>query len=416
MKAVILAVGDEVLLGDVVNSNAAYLSKTLDSAGIEVVYHKTVSDRDGDVKEAFLEAESKADLVVTSGGLGPTLDDLTKKAIADAMGLEMVYDEAIHAHVKKTMGRLHAAMSANNEAQCWMPRGAQPLENRFGTAPGVYLERSGKTVVMLPGPPRELCPMFEEFALPKIREKAEKTFAEKYYMTSGVGESFLEAKLREALLPEDPLYRINTYINSYGVMLKATAFGASEKESIGIISSYDSLVKDVLGDSLYSEEKKELWEVVAESLIGGAITVSSAESYTGGLFSETLCRKEGISSVFKGSIIAYSNEAKEHALGVKKGTIARYGAVSRETALEMAARAAEMFESDVAVSFTGVAGPGPSEGKKAGQCYMGLSFFGQLACEESVFGGDRPAVQSRGVSQAFHALYHSIKELNRGDK
>jgi len=415
MKAVILAIGDEVLCGDVINTNAAYLSAVLDTAGVEVIYHKTVGDDEEAMRESFLDAFNAADLIVASGGLGPTKDDMTKTVLAASLGIPMVYDESINEHIGQIMGRANMPITPNNQTQCYIPQGSVPLDNPLGTAPGVFLEHKGKTVVMLPGPPRELTAMFENFALPKIQSKAKKSFAEKYYMTSGIGESMLEQSLRDALPKETPGYRINTYISTSGVRIKAVANGVSLEESAAILDRYEPAVLNAIGPYVYAAEKLEIWEATAKLLIERHVTVASAESFTAGLFAEMLARTPGASLVLKGGIVSYSNEAKIQALGVREATIAKYGAVSAETAAEMARRASELFGADIGISFTGVAGPGPSEGKEAGTCFIGLSYAGEVSAYEQTIHGDRDRVRTRGAAAGFARIYKALTS-NQGVK
>ncbi|MCL1802722.1 MAG: competence/damage-inducible protein A [Eubacteriaceae bacterium] len=416
MKAAIIAVGDEVLLGETVNTNASYLSRMLDEQGIEVAYHKTVGDVEQAICDAIGEACSKADIIVCSGGLGPTMDDMTKQAVANALGLKLVYDAALEEEMAARFRARNASFTPNNLSQCYLPEGSEALKNRNGTAPGVYLEHGRKTIIMLPGPPRELNPMFEEFALPKIKSKAHKASAVKYYMASGIGESYLESLLREAIPPNDEYYHVNTYLTDSGIMVKAVAFDSSERSAAESISFYDDAVKEAIGSHLYSERKIDLWDVAAGMLIEQDLSISFAESYTGGMLSEQICRKEGISAVFKGSVVAYSNEAKINLLGVPKEIIEEHGAVSAQAAVAMAEGAARIFNSDIAISTTGVAGPGPSEGKSPGTCYSAMFFRGNTVCEENLLVGARNTMRARGATNALFSLFSALKFRNEENK
>ena len=408
MKAVIIAVGDEVLEGDVINSNAAFLAQQLVEIGFEVLYHKTVGDYVEPVEQSFNEAYLKADLIITSGGLGPTKDDMTKKTITDAMGLELIFDELIKKEISDYFSKNGRIMSDNNLTQCYIPKGGKVLANNYGTAPGVYLETSEKIVIMLPGPPRELNPMFIEYARPLLVKKAKKNYFEKYYMTSGIGEAPIEAILRGAVT-ENEEYMINTYLTSSGVMIKATARAGSELEAKSIIDRNDDKLKQVLNGYLYAEEKKELWEIVCEMLLERGLTISSAESFTGGLFSETISRISGISAVFKGSVTSYTVEAKKNVLGVDEDTIRRFGTISEQTAVKMAKCASEIFGSDIAVSFTGVAGPEKSEDKPVGTSHIAIYFKGEIKTDTNLFISDRANIKLRSVNRAFYLLYEMLK-------
>ena len=407
MKAVIIAVGDEVLEGDVINSNAAFLSQQLIEMGFEILYHKTVGDYALPLEESFNEAYEKAGLIIMTGGLGPTKDDMTKKTISDAMGLELVFDEEQRKVISEYFSSSGRVMSDNNLSQCFIPKGGRALPNAFGTAPGVYIESSDRTVIMLPGPPRELNPMFLSYARPALAEKTKKTFSEKYYMAAGIGEAPLESLIR-ASVPESSDYMINTYITQSGVMVKATGRGSSEEEAEAVIGRNDDALKKVLDGYLYAEEKKELWETVCGILMQRNLSISSAESFTGGLFSETLSRISGISSVFRGAVASYSTQSKINILGVSSQTIEQYGAVSEQTAKEMAECASKLFGSDIALSFTGAAGPEGADGKPAGTVYIGIYFKGRTLTDTNLIISDRETVKSRSVNRAFYMLYQLL--------
>ncbi len=409
MKAVILAVGDEVLLGDVVNTNAAYLAKQLDGIGIEILYHLTVGDDAALLRKAFVKAFESADIVLTCGGLGPTKDDLTKDSIAEAMGLTLLLNEEIKAHITALFASRGFALTENNFNQCMMPQGSVPLVNTNGTAPGVYIETGEKIVAMMPGPPSELIPMFENELKPKIITKVKKAFSEKYYMTSGYGESMLEQKMRETV-PESDSYTVNTYITQSGVMVKATGRGADEAAARQEIERRDAVLKSVLGESLYSEVNEELWHWISRTLIDRNITLSAAESCTGGLFASYMTKSAGISSVFRGGIIAYDNEIKINVLGVSASTLQAHGAVSEQTAREMALCVREKFSTDIGVGITGIAGPGgATEDKPVGLVYICVNFKGESKVARNIYGGNREMVQRRSALSAMNILREFLR-------
>ena len=288
--------------------------------------------------------------------MGPTEDDLTKQAICESLGVSLVFNETVAMYVKSYLHERNLTNLSFPSALCMMPAGSKMLQNDHGTAPGVVLDIRDKIIAMLPGPPRELIPMYTNYLKPELTVKNHKMFFEKSYMTSGVGESSLEKALRENLIQNDQ-YRINTYLTESGVMVKAIGQGANEEEALQHVMQNDRSVKEVIGSFLYSETKEEIWESVGKKLKDACISLSAAESCTGGLFSSYLTRVSGISSIFRGGVVAYDNQIKERMLGVSDATLRSYGAVSKETAQEMARGIAESFDSDCGIGITGIAGP-----------------------------------------------------------
>lgn len=409
MKAVILSVGDEVLSGDVINTNGAYLSKQLSGIGIEILYQQILGDNAGFLDAVFKQAYGQADVVITTGGLGPTKDDLTKETIARTLGLKLIMDESLKRNMTEYFEKLHRMpISENNYTQCMMPQGSEVLANQNGTAPGVYIEKEGKVIILFPGPPSELQPMFENSVKTRLLKKINKSFSEKYYMTSGIGESMLEAKIREQI-PDGPDYTLNTYITQSGVMVKAFGWGSDEESAKLEIDKNDAVLKEILGESLYSEQKEEIWEWAARQLIDKNITLAAAESCTGGLFCSYLTKVAGISSVFKGGVVAYDNSIKMNILGVKEDTLQQFGAVSEQTAIEMAERICEKFNCDCGVGITGIAGPGGgTEEKPKGLVYVCVNFKGENKVVKNNFNGNREMLQRRSAICAFNILKEFI--------
>ncbi len=336
--------------------------------------------------------------------MGPTEDDLTKQAISASLGLSLEFDEIVAEYVKAYLQQRNLTNHPFPSALCMMPKGSRMLQNDHGTAPGVVLDIEGKMVVMFPGPPRELIPMYTNYLKPELIDKNHKMFFEKCYMTSGVGESSLEKALREKAIENDR-YRINTYLTESGVMVKAIGQGTSEEDALRKVMQNDQSVKEIIGPFLYSEIKEEIWQSVGRKLKETSITLSAAESCTGGLFSSYLTRVSGISSVFRGGVVAYDNQIKERILGVSNATLGQYGAVSKQTAEEMANGIAEYFESDCGIGITGIAGPdGGSEDKPVGLVYVCVKFKGEIVTRENIFRGSREMIQKRSALCAFQML------------
>lgn len=404
MKAVIIGVGNEVLYGETVNSNAAFLAKELFQIGFEVLYHTVVADDEFQIASALKEACASADVVITTGGLGPTNDDMTKNVVAKTLGLEMYCDEAVKAHIESYFNKQKNPIVKNISRQYMMPVGSTMLKNAYGTAPGVYIEQNGKAVICLPGPPSELNPMFENCARPLLMKRTNKEFCLAYYMTCGIGESALENAVRQAVT-EDENFSINTYLTKSGVMLKAVAKGHTENEAQENLKARDKAVTEAIGAYLYSRERVEVWEAVAEKLIKQHITITAAESCTGGHFADLLVQNSGISAVFDGSVVAYANQVKRDLLGVSKETLETHGAVSAETAAEMAEGARRLFAADCAVAITGHAGPDVEEaGKPVGLVYISVNFKGKSKVAEYIFPQKRVNMQHRSALYAFKML------------
>lgn len=404
MKAVILSIGDEVLSGDVINTDGAYLSKQLGGIGIEILYHQILGDNADFLGAFFLQAYEKADIIITTGGLGPTKDDLTKETVAKILGLKLILNEQVKNHITSYFEKRHIAISQNSYTQCMMPQGSEPLANENGTAPGVYIEKDGKIVILLPGPPSELQPMFENFVRDRLMKKINKAFSEKYYMTSGIGEAMLEQMIRDQF-PEQTDYSLNTYITQSGVMVKAIGWGSDEKSALKQIENQDVKLKQILAQFLYSEENEEIWQWTARRLKEQKITIAAAESCTGGLFCSYLTKVAGVSSVFKGGIVSYDNSIKMNILCVKKETLDQYGAVSSQTAVEMASGIRKKFDCDCGIGITGIAGPdGGTEEKPTGLVYICVNFKGEIKVVKNNFNGSREMVQRRSAVGAFNIL------------
>lgn len=410
-KAVIIAVGDEVLCGDVVNTNAAYLSGELDALGIRTMYHVCIPDEASDITEEFNKAYHAADIIFLTGGLGPTKDDLTKETVGEALGLEPVADKASEEHIHKYFSKIGRQESANNNKQYYIPNGSEAIPNNNGTAPGIYLETSdNKIIAMFPGPPNELIPMYESFVAKKLKARTQRAYAEKYYMLSGVGEAQMEDMLRRRI-PTTSNYTLNTYITQSGIRLRAVASASDISEAEKMIAKHDGAIKQLLEKWIYSEKKEEIWESVAQELISHKLSISAAESCTGGLFASLLTKTAGISDIFSGSMVTYSDKIKAEMLGVKQETLNKYGAVSEKTAAEMAANIREKFSSDIGVAITGLAGPSQGAEKEPVGCvFICINFKGISEVARNLYIGSRTSVQMRSAVSAFKMIDEMLKK------
>ena len=375
LVAEILCTGEELLLGDIVNTNAAFLSAELTHLGVSVYHHSVVGDDSARLKAAVNEGLSRSDIVIVSGGLGPTKDDLTKETVAELFGREMEMHNdsllAIRAYFERT-GRV---MSKNNEKQAMMPKGAIVFPNHFGTAPALALEREdGKSVVMLPGPPSELVPLFFEQVKPYIQSKSGACIVCKNLYFFGIGESMLAQKL-DGLLIDTPVISAATYCKEGEVRIRITAREESEQAASDVCDAYaKKIISTEAGAYLYGIDVGTIENAVVIALHEKGVTLSAAESCTGGLIAKRITDISGCSDVFFGGCVTYTNEVKHKLIGVSQSTLDTFGAVSWQTACEMAKGVRLATGSDIGVSATGRAGPaGGTEETPVGTVFLGIS-------------------------------------------
>ena len=376
-SAEILCVGTELLLGDIVNTNATFLSQRLAELGICVYKHTAVGDNPVRLKAALEDALEHADLVITSGGLGPTYDDLTKETVAEYFGAPMELDQHSLERIERYFKRVGRVMTDNNRKQAMMPKGAVIFDNDYGTAPSLAIcggENGDKTVIMLPGPPVELVPIFKEKIVPYLISRRDKVLASRNIHIFGMGESMVESKIEDIMRnSENPT--VAPYCKEGEVRLRVTASANTTKEANALCNDMiERIYCTEVGEYIYGVDIESLEKAVVEYLRSKSLTLFLAESCTGGLAAKRITDVAGCSDVFLGSCVTYANEAKIRLLGVKKETLAKYGAVSEETAREMAKGARERMDSDIAVSITGIAGPtGGTPEKPVGTVYVGVS-------------------------------------------
>lgn len=370
--AELIAVGTELLLGNIANTNAQFLSKELSTLGINVFYHTVVGDNPQRLQEAVKVAKSRADIIITTGGLGPTCDDLTKQTLADAFGKNLIYHEDIANQIKSYFDRLGRTITENNYQQAMLPEGCTILENDRGTAPGCSFTAEDTLVIMLPGPPFECEAMFLNQAAPLLRTLSEDMIVSRTLRVYGIGESAAEALLRDQMNAlTNPT--LAPYAKGGEVELRITAKAKTEEEARKLIAPVEDEVRAILGDKIYGADVASLEEVCLDLLTKANLTVSTAESCSGGIVAKRLTDLPGSSKVFLGGVVSYANNAKEALLGVSAALLETEGAVSAPVAEAMAKGIRAALGSDLAVSTTGVAGPGPDErGNPAGLVYVAL--------------------------------------------
>lgn len=386
----IICVGTEILLGNIVNTNAKYLSEKCAEFGLSLFYQEVVGDNPERLEETVKLALSRSDVVIFSGGLGPTTDDLTKETVSKAFGLKLVEDKRARAELEERMNRFGHKMTDNNYKQAMVPEGQRALYNHNGTAPGILIEKNGKTAILLPGPPKELIPMFEEYCVPYFKSKSKETIYSIMVKMIGIGESAAAARINDIIL-NNTNPTVAPYAKQTQVHLRITAKGKNEDECKQLIDPVYKQIEDELGKYIYTtDESLDIEDVVVRKLIDNKLTISCAESLTGGMIASRIINVDGASECIKESYITYSDQSKINLLGVSEHTIEQYGAVSSECAKEMAENAAARSKSDIGVSATGFAGP---TGEKVGLVYVGVYYKGNTYVEEFQFGNSRNMVR-----------------------
>lgn len=411
MTVELICVGTELLLGNIVNTNAAYLAEKCAGLGLSCYYQTVVGDNEQRIRETLQAAVGRSDVVILSGGLGPTEDDLTKEVAAGVMGRELVEDAASRAWIENYFAKRGIEPTDNNWKQALIPRGGIVLPNPNGTAPGIIIAEGQIHVVLLPGPPHELKPMFENHVIPYLKKLEPGIIASQTVKVCGIGESKVETLLKDLIDGQDNP-TLATYAKPGEVHIRVTARADGEKEARRLIKPVVKEIKSRMGSHIYTtDEDVTLERAVVELLVANKLTVTCAESCTGGLLSARLINVPGVSDVYKSGYVTYSNKAKRKLLGVKKSTLEKYGAVSRQTAEEMAKGLAFVAKSDVAVSITGVAGPdGGTEEKPVGLVYMACCVKGEVTTKEYHFSGNRQTIREAAVSAALTLMRGCILE------
>lgn len=401
MNAIILTVGDEILIGQVVNTNAAFLGARLAGAGIEVSRTTVAADRSDSIARELRRAYEEADVVIVTGGLGPTHDDVTKKCIADFFGLPIVRDAALAERIAALLASRGIAWSEAAEEQATVPAGAAILPNRYGTAGGIVIERPGRIVAALPGVPYEMEQMATDSLLPLLETRLSgPVTVHRTLRTAGAGESALAAKLGvPSSLPAGA--RLAFLPSLTGVRLRIDATGPTRGDAERVVAASEAMIRERGGRYVYGIEDEELEDAVGRLLAGAGLTIACAESCTGGAIAKKLTRVPGSSSWFLGSVVAYHNRLKESILGVDPAVIAAHGAVSKETAAAMADGARRVAKADVGVAVTGIAGPsGGSPGKPVGTVWIACADPGGSVQLMHSFGEGRERVVERAASAA----------------
>ena len=403
MIAEIVAIGTELLMGQIVNTDAQYLSRRLQSLGISVYYHTTVGDNPQRMRDTLALALSRSDVVITTGGLGPTQDDISKEIAAGLLGLPMAFDEESWLAIRNYFGRLGRICPENNRRQAMFAEGAVILPNACGTAPGCLIEKDGKIVIQLPGPPHEMAEMFERQVYARLAEKTGGCIASRYIRIYGMGESHV-AQLCARWIESDGEVTVAPYCQLGECQLRVTARGETERAALDKIMPVTQEICGLLGESVYAvldTSEGSMEEIAGRELTARGLTVATAESCTGGLVAAKLVNYPGISAALGEAHVTYANEAKVKYCGVKPETLAAHGAVSEETAREMAQGLRERAGVDIAVATTGIAGPsGGTREKPVGLVYVACADRHGVVVEKLNLRGNRERVRSLAALRA----------------
>lgn len=411
MTVELVSVGTEILLGNIVNTNAAYLAEQCAALGFSCFYQTVVGDNEERLMQALQTALGRSDIVIASGGLGPTQDDLTKETAAKVLGRSLYMDDHSKERIAQYFTRRGLELTENNWKQAMVPEGATVIDNDNGTAPGIIMEENGKRIILLPGPPGELIPMFESAVGPYLAGAAAGVIYSQTVKLCGIGESKAETMIAD-LIAQQGNPTIAPYAKTGEVHLRITAKAEEEKEARKLVKPVVKELKNRFGMNVYTTDKDvTLEEAVVDLLLANRLTVTTAESCTGGLLSARLINVPGVSEVFKSGQVTYSNKAKHKLLGVKKPSLDKYGAVSENVAKQMAKGAAVSSKADVAVAITGIAGPdGGTAQKPVGLVYIACSVCGKMKIKEYHFSGSRSKIRENSVTAALTLMRQSILE------
>ena len=409
MTAEIICVGTELLLGNIVNTNAAFLSEKLAYLGINCYFQTVVGDNRDRLLSVINTALSRADILIFSGGLGPTEDDLTKETVAEALGKKLIRDKWAEQEIADYFALRGRIPTDNNWKQADVIEGCDILYNKNGTAPGIFVSEGEKTVILLPGPPLELKSMFTDSVMPKLQQKCGQVFYSQTVKIVGPGESSVETQILDMLnTQENPT--IAPYAKTGEVHLRVTARAKDEKEAREKTAPVVEELYRRFGKAVYTTDADETLEMaLTKLLIKKKYTMTTAESCTGGMIAARMVNAPGVSAVLKSGFITYANEAKEELLGVSHDTLEKFGAVSRETAEEMAEGAAKAAHTDAAVAVTGIAGPdGGTKEKPVGLVYIGVNVRGNVEVREYHFSGSRQKIRESVTAAALTFLREKL--------
>ncbi|AXH98764.1 competence/damage-inducible protein A [Sporosarcina sp. PTS2304] len=412
MRAEVIAVGSELLLGQITNTNAKFISSRLAEVGIDVYYHTVVGDNPERLAETIQLAKRRADILIFSGGLGPTKDDLTKQTIAQQLGCELVSDDEAMETIRQYFKQVGKVMTDNNKQQALVLEGATVLPNRYGMAPGIAIEKDQKQYILLPGPPSELEPMFENEAIPYLLHVFGKQdiIVSKVLKLQGIGESELEVRI-QSILESQTNPTIAPLASPGMVKLRITAKADSEEEAEKLILPVEQEIRAIVGDYIYGVNDDTLASKATELLLQNDWSISAAESLTSGMFMAELGSEPGIGNALKGGVVVYNEEMKIERLNISRSLLDYHGIVSAECAEALAENVREQFGTTFGVGLTGAAGPESHDGQPPGTVWIGIATEDlETASYKLQLSGSRNSNRKRSVQFAIHYLIQKMRE------
>lgn len=411
MVVEIICVGTEILMGNIVNTNAAYLAAKCAGLGLSCYYQSVVGDNEGRLYEAVKIACDRSDVVILSGGLGPTQDDLTKETAAKVLNKELYMHEPSKEAIIRILSRRGLTITENNWKQAMVPEGCIVVENPNGTAPGIIMEENNTHVILLPGPPGELIPMFEDSIVPYLKKLTPDVLYSDMVKLCGVGESMAEDRIKD-LIDAQSNPTIATYAKTGEVHMRVTAKAKSEEEAKQIVKPVVDELFNRFGDAIFTtKEEVTLEESIVNLMKENKLTLGIAESCSGGMLSARLIGVSGVSDVYKAGLVTYSNQAKHELIHVSNDTLNRFGAVSEETAREMVEGTIEIIGCDYAVAITGIAGPdGGTKEKPVGLVYIACGCKDNVIVKKCQFNGNREKVRQSATAFALTMLRGQLLE------
>ena len=411
MNAEIICVGTELLLGNIINTNAAFIAERISRLGIDCYHQCVVGDNMDRVLAQLKESSARSEIIILSGGLGPTEDDMTKEAVAEFNKLPLVEDAVSRKSIADYFAKRGIEPTENNWKQALLPKGATAVPNPNGTAPGIILETKKNTYILLPGPPIELEAMFDDEIMPFLASKQEGVLYSRTVKIVGIGESKAETMIKD-LIDAQSNPTIATYAKTGEVHIRVTASAEGEKEAKKLVKPVVKEIKARFGEHVYAaEDGISLEKSIIDLLESNEMTLSTVESCTGGLIASSIVSVSGASEVFKCGLVTYSNKSKRKLAGVKKGTLDKHGAVSSQVATEMAKGGASATKSDVCIAVTGIAGPdGGTEEKPVGLVYIACCVDGNVKVKECHFSGNRNKIRALSATNALILARECILE------
>ena len=414
MRIELITIGDELLLGQIVNTNIAFIGSKIAEQGLRVAAQMSVPDEEEALEAAIRQALDRSDVVITTGGLGPTVDDTTKSVFCGIFGKELSENKMI---LDDLLTRYGQDCSEAVRSQATVPEDTEIIMNSVGTAPGFIFSDGKKLAIVLPGPPRELAPMLEEVVLPKLSQISHigGFYLQKTLRTISVGESDVDQRMRR-LIQQVESVSYGLMARPYQVDIRLSCIAESKECAREFISEAEGLVRGEFGNSIFGEAKQKLEEVVGKMLRENRLTIALAESCTGGLISSRITDISGSSDYLRGTMVVYSNDWKQNLLDVPAKVLEEHGAVSEETARAMAEGVRKKGQSDLGLAVTGIAGPtGGSDQKPVGLVYIALSDSRKTTCKKFNFPGDREVVKFRSSQVALNMVRRYILTLNNSE-